>query len=84
MLGASYDAGYGVSQNDRQAVFWYRKAAEQGDAKAQFNLGVMYMDGRGVAQDDRQAVAWFQKAAAQGDTGAQKDLRWMHEHSRDK
>ena len=32
--------GRGVEQNDEQAVFWYRKAAEQGDATAQFNLGV--------------------------------------------
>ena len=30
----------------------YRRAAEQGDASGQFNLGVMYENGRGVAQDD--------------------------------
>ena len=31
---------------------WYRKAADQGDAAAQYNLGVMYANGRGVTQDD--------------------------------
>ena len=33
---------------------WYRKAAEQGDAGAQNNLGVMYFEGWGVPQDNVQ------------------------------
>ena len=37
-------------------MFWYRKAAEQGDATAQRELGVMYDDGQGVEQDDKQAA----------------------------
>ena len=40
-----------------QEVAALRKAAQAGDANAQFNLGVMYADGRGVPQDDTQAVA---------------------------
>jgi uncharacterized protein len=47
-------------------VSWYRKAAEQGDAHAQFNLGVMYADGIGVPQDAVQAYMWYNLAAAQG------------------
>jgi Sel1 repeat len=43
-----YDNGQGVPRNDAQAIKWYRKAAEQGDAVAQFNLGVMYAKGEGV------------------------------------
>ncbi|WP_275284986.1 tetratricopeptide repeat protein [Thiospirillum jenense] len=45
--------------------------AEQGNAKAQSNLGVMYENGRGVAQDYAEAVRWFRKAADQGDAKAQ-------------
>ena len=37
------------------------KAAEQGDAKAQFNLGVRYANGEGVPKDASQAVTWFRK-----------------------
>jgi TPR repeat protein len=33
-----------------------RKAAEQGDASAQFQLALMYQEGRGVPQDDTKAV----------------------------
>ena len=36
-----YGDGRGVAQDDAQAVAWYRKAAEQGDAAAQNNLGWM-------------------------------------------
>ena len=45
---------------------WLRKAAEQGHAAAQANLGAMYEEGSGVPKDDQQAVAWFRKAAEQG------------------
>jgi len=61
-------------KDDAEAVRWYRKAAEQDFATAQFNLGDMYERGRGVPQDDVQAVAWYRKAAEQGDAGAQGSL----------
>ena len=43
---------------------WYRKAADQGHAGAQNNLGVMYRDGQGVKQDYVQAHKWLNLAAA--------------------
>ncbi|WP_439830288.1 tetratricopeptide repeat protein, partial [Aeromonas veronii] len=63
-----------MPQDDAQALAWYRKAAEQGHAKAQYNLGVMYGNGQGVPQDDAQAVVWFRKAAEQGLAEAQYEL----------
>ena len=42
-----------------------RRLAEQGDAKAQFNLGVIYDNGEGVPEDDAEAVKWFRMAAEQ-------------------
>ena len=59
------------------AVKWYIKAAEMGNADAQVNLGCFYHFGTAVPQDlsveDRHAKAleWFTKAAAQGHAGAQ-------------
>jgi Sel1 repeat len=41
-LGAAYELGNGVPQDDATAVAWYRKAADQGNAMAQTNLGEMY------------------------------------------
>ena len=57
-----YESGWGVAKDESQAVAWYYKAAEQGNAVAQFKMGVMYANGRGVARDDIQAVEWYRKA----------------------
>lgn len=48
------------------AVEWFRKSADQGDAEAQCKLGECYELGRGVGQDDREAVKWYHMAAEQG------------------
>ena len=56
----------GVVQDDVTAVKWFTKAAQQGNASAQFNLGLMYANGEGVVQDDVTAVKWYTKAAQQG------------------
>jgi len=44
-----------------------RKAAEQGDAPAQCNLGDAYYFGNGVAKDQVEGVKWYRKAAEQGE-----------------
>jgi TPR repeat protein len=40
----------------------YRKAAKQGDSRAQNNLGWMYERGEGVVQDQAEAVRWYGSA----------------------
>jgi TPR repeat protein len=69
-----YANNKGTLKDAKQAVYWYQKAADQGYAKAQYNLGVMYANGKGVLKDDKQAVYWYQKAANQG----QADLYHWH------
>ena len=61
-----------------EAVNWYRKAAVQGDADAQYNLGVMYDTGEGVPENDVEAVNWYRKAAEQGHASAQFNLGVMY------
>src|SRR2546428_10350642 len=48
-MGQLYDFGFGVAQNDRDALAWYRKAAEHGSAAAQRAVGDFYRKGRTVA-----------------------------------
>ena len=73
-LGSRYYNGDGVAQDYSQAVYWYRKAAEQGDAEAQYNMGVCYENGQGVDKDYAQAVCWYRLAAEQGLADAQFNL----------
>ncbi len=57
-----------------ETIAEWRARAEQGDAKAQNELGVMYAKGRGMPQDYGEAVRWYRKAAAQGNAKAQYNL----------
>src|SRR5690242_18787255 len=51
ILGCAYrDGGPILPQNQAEAVKWFRKAADQGFAKAENELGNMYLDGRGIPQ----------------------------------
>jgi TonB family protein len=56
------------------ALRLWRPLAEQGDARAQNNLGVIYENAKGVAQDINEAARWYRLAAAQGYGGAQYNL----------
>ncbi len=55
-----------------------KKAAEQGLASAQNNLGSAYREGEGVPEDDAKAVYWYGKAAEPGDALAQTNLGAMY------
>lgn len=60
------------------AVEWYLKAAKQGYAPAQYNLGHHYLRGTGVSKDAAEAFRWFGKAASQEVPEAQFNLALMH------
>ena len=51
-----------------------RKAAEQGNAVAQHEIGNRYYFGHGVPMDQRAAVKWYRRAAVQGHAAAQCDM----------
>lgn len=79
-LGEAYYDGKGVTENLTEAVKWFTKAAEQENAKAEYNLGNCYYYGNGVQYRDRgEAVKWYTKAAEQGNADAQNDLGYCYE-----
>ena len=65
-----YDNGQGVPQDDKEALRLYRLSAEQGDAKAQLNLGFMYYHGQGVPQDYVLAHMWWSISGSKGNKDA--------------
>ena len=73
-----YATGRGVPRDDHEAVTWYRRAAEQGLAEGEINLGRMYDTGAGVPQDDQAAVKWSRSAAEHGLAEAQNNLGRMY------
>jgi uncharacterized protein len=53
-------------------------AADQGYAKAQYNLRNMYHNGSGVPEDAKEVLKWYRLAADQGYAKAQYNLGNMY------
>ncbi|WP_198551972.1 MULTISPECIES: tetratricopeptide repeat protein [Psychrobacter] len=81
-LGDMYYFGDGIStgQDYDRAFELYQKAAQQGNAEAQHNLGVMYYSGKSVNQDYIEARKWFEKSADQNYADAQLSLGVIYEY----
>lgn len=60
-----------------QELHWRRKAAEQGNAEAQYMMGVLYH-----GKDYAQAMMWFRKAADQGNAEAQLQIGGLYSSGR--
>ena len=77
---ADFDDGLAAyERGDYATALWeWKPLAEQGDARAQYNLGVMYDHGYGVPLNDKEAVKWYRKAAEQGYASAQYNLGFLY------
>ncbi|MCF7686947.1 MAG: lipase maturation factor family protein [Cephaloticoccus sp.] len=78
-LGFLYISGEeGVTRDGAEAAKWFRRAAELGQASAQFNLALILAQGDGVPKDVAQAMQWCRRAAEQGLADAQDQLGIMY------
>ena len=66
-LAYAYNSGVGVRADQKQAEYWYQKAAAQGNAGAQTAYGFILLQ-RGATAD---AQRWLERAAMAGDKDAQ-------------
>ena len=76
--GDDYYYGRGVAQDYAAALTWYRKAANEGYALAEYNIGYLYEKGLGVLQNDAEAVVWFTKAAGKNHVAACNSVGWHY------
>lgn len=86
VVGMAYKYGEVTAQNHSLSLCWFLKAARQGDADAQFNLGRIYGKATGsvygkqraAPRDDVAAAHWYQSAAEQDYGPAQRNLADMY------
>lgn len=73
---AQYKMGkcLGDKKEYTQAFEWWSKAAAQGFAKAEYNVGVCYENGMGVEKNTVKAFEWYSKAATQGFSHAEYNV----------
>jgi uncharacterized protein len=65
-LGHLCSGKYGASTeaiNLKEANAWYTKAAQAGDAEAQYALGMLHLNSNVAAADSAEAVSWIERAA---------------------
>ena len=63
-----------ASGNYDAAILSWTQVAEDGNARAQYNLGWMYANGKGTTQDFKEAILWYTKSAELGNVNAQYNL----------
>lgn len=75
---AAAQAGLGdildKAEEDVEAVEWYQKAADQGNADGEFGLGQMYLKGEGVKQDVSLGRQYVERAANKNHVEAVKSM----------
>jgi TPR repeat protein len=79
MLGALYSKGGAVPRDDKMAAVWFEKAATQGNAEAQYQLGNLYENSQ-LPKDYKAAANWYLKSAQQGSAKAQARLGVFYSH----
>ena len=72
-----------VKRNElAEALRWFRKSADQGDARGQLTVGEFYFKGWGLPKNDKEAMVWYRKSADQGNAAAQDKVgRSFHDGS---
>lgn len=82
-LGEIYRAGLlGEEESPKRSYRWYYKAAERGNASAQFYIGYYYASGYGVKKDPLQAFKWYSRAAEQNNPSALNNLANCYEYGK--
>ncbi|WP_265943502.1 tetratricopeptide repeat protein [Dechloromonas sp. A34] len=77
-LGMLHYMGQGVPEDEKQAIYYWKKAAAQGSIDAMYQLGSAYLFGtqaaKTVPDPDREAAIWYFQAASAGHADAQYHL----------
>ena len=64
MVGEAFAKGSGQAPDYAQAVFWFQRASDAGNKRAQQNLGHLYELGLGVMADREKALNLYRMASA--------------------
>jgi TPR repeat protein len=64
--------------DDKQAVEWFKRAADKGHQDAQYMMAVHYAEGRGVLQDYNESARLVTDLVSKGHADAQTQLGHMY------
>ena len=78
MLAEMYLFGQGIPPDPVAAAMWFKKAADHGEARSQYELGALYAKGSGTVENDQEAFKWFWRSAESGYSDAENILGRMY------
>jgi len=81
-IGICYKEGYSVDHSYEEAFYWFKSAAELGNAAAQYELGLAYEKGNGVSVSTNEAIRWYGIAAKSGNAMANLFLGLIYDEGR--
>jgi len=82
-LAHMYEYGLGVNKNSDLAIDYYRKAALQGHALAQYALGQLLLNRElhgSSRSEDSEAFKWMKRSFEQGDWRAKKAMADLYKY----
>ncbi|MDO8692732.1 MAG: tetratricopeptide repeat protein [Sheuella sp.] len=71
VLGVMYENGQGVKKDERQAIVWFRQAADANNASAQYLLGSILERQAAGSETPIETLKWYRLAATNGHPSAQ-------------
>ncbi len=87
LTAVCYRMGEGVAQDDKEALRWGKKAAQEWGENEQSDeekkmlalfMGNAYAHGKGTLKDFSKAAKWYEEAAILGDVGAQSAIAFFY------
>lgn len=79
VMGQMYQIGLGVQKDVKNAITYYKHAADQENLSAEYNLGLLYIEGKEIDADYQQGISWLRDAAFKGNSFAQYALAMIYE-----
>lgn len=80
-VAQAYEKGEGVKESKLEASKWYGRAADQGNAEAQYRLATLFHEGAaGLKKNPERAFRLYRAAAKQGHVEAQNWLGYSYQH----
>lgn len=73
-IGYCHLTGLVLEQDFEKAAYFYKKAAENGNALAMANLGVFYLNGVGLEVDEKEGMSWLKYSAERSEPYAMYQL----------
>lgn len=81
-IGIAYKEGFSVEHDFSEALYWFKKSADGGNAASQYEMGLANEKGNGISKNESEAARWYRISADRGNAPANLSLGILYEEGR--